>query len=91
MQSVGTKLRNKIKEILKNKLISTHFVEEEIIIDVKYVNDGTNRMMFIDNGAPKSIVSSKWLNGYLQDAKASEEEIKKTACARKFRMDKTVY
>ena len=42
-----------IKDILKNKLINTQFVEEEIVIDVKCVNDGTDRMMLIDNGAPK--------------------------------------
>ena len=34
---------------------------------------------------------SKWLNGYFQDAKVSEEEVKPKACARKFRMGKTVY
>ena len=53
------KSQNEMKEILKNKLISTQFVEEEIVIDVKYVNDGTDRMMLIDNGAPKLIVSSR--------------------------------
>ena len=34
------KSQNEIKEILKNKLISTQFVEEEIVIDVKYLNEG---------------------------------------------------
>ena len=38
-------------EIIKNKLISTQFVEEEIVIDVKYVNESMDRMMLIDNGA----------------------------------------
>ena len=61
------------------------------MIDVKYVNDGTDRMMLIDNGAPKLIVSFRWLNGYLKDANFSEEDVKKTACTRKFRMGKTVY
>ena len=61
------------------------------MIDVKFVNDGSDRMMLIDSGAQRSIVSSKLLNGYLQDAKVSEEEVKKKACARKFRMGKTVY
>ena len=75
-----------MKYFLKNKLINTQFVEEEIVIDVKYVNDGTDRMMLIDNGAPKLIVSSRWLNGYLQDAKVSEEDNKKNSCARKFRI-----
>ena len=84
-------LDKKIKDILKNMLINTQFVEEEIVIDVKYVNEGTDRMMLIDNGALKSIVSYRWLNGYLKNAKVSEEDVKKKSCARKFRMGKTVY
>ena len=80
-----------MKEILKNKLISTQFVEKEIVIHVKYVNNGTDRTMLLENVAPKLIVSSRWLNGYLKDAKVSEEDVKKKACARKFRMGKTVY
>ena len=82
---------NAIKEILKNKLISTQFVEEEIVIDVKYVNEGQVRVMFIDSGAPKSIVSSRWLEGYLKDAKVDEENVKRKDCAKRFRMGKTVY
>ena len=80
-----------MKEILKNKLISIQFVEEEIMLDVKYVNEGTERMMLIDNGAPKSMVSFTRLEGYLQDAKISQEEIKRENCARRFRMGLTVY
>ena len=85
------KAQNKMKDILKNKLISTQFVEEEIVIDVKFVNDSSERIMLLDNGALRSITSTKWFNGYLQDAKVSEEEVKKISCARKFRMGKTVY
>ena len=69
------KSKNKMKEILKTKLIRTKFVEEEIIINVKYINARAERMMLIDSGAPKSIVSKKWLEGYLQDAKVSEEVV----------------
>ena len=61
------KSQNEIKEILKDK----------IIIDVKYVNAGAKKMMLIDSGAPKSIVSNKWLEGYLKDAKVSDEDGKK--------------
>ena len=68
--------------MLKNKLIDTQFVEEEIVIDVKYVNAGADRMMLIDSGAPKSIVSSRWFEGYLRDAKVSEEDVKKKRCTR---------
>ena len=82
------KSQNEIKEILKNKLISTQFVEEEIVIDVKYVNEGQERMMLIDNGVPKSIVSSRWFDEYLQDTKVDEESVKRKSCARRFRMEK---
>ena len=61
------KAQNEMKKIL-NKLISTQFVEEEIVINVKYVNDGNDIIMLIDISAPKLIVSSKFLNSYLQDA-----------------------
>ena len=43
--------------MLKNKLVSTQFVEE-FVIDVKYVNAGAERMMLIDSGGPESIVRS---------------------------------
>ena len=71
------KAQNKIIYILKNKLISTQYVEEEIVIDVKFVNDGSDRRILIDIEGLRSIVSSKWLNVYLQDAKVTEEKVKK--------------
>ena len=71
------KAQNEMKEILQNKLIGTQFVEEEIVIDVKYVNSGAENMIWIDSGAPKSIISSRWLEGYLRDAKISKEYVKK--------------
>ena len=76
---------------MKNKLVNTQFVEEEIIVDVRYVNARAERMMLIDSGAPKSIVSSRWLEGYLRDGKVSNEDVKKGTCARRFRLGKTVY
>ena len=48
-----------MKEIQKNKLISMQLEAEEIVIDVKYVNEGQEIMMLIDNGVPKSIMSSR--------------------------------
>ena len=66
-------------------------MEEEIVIDIKYVNAGAERMMLIDSGAPKFIVSSRWLEGYLRDAKVSDEDVKKRSCARRFILGKTVY
>ena len=53
-----------------------------MIVDVKFVNAGAPRMMLIDSGAPKSVVSTEWIEGYLKDVKVSEEEIKKKTCNR---------
>ena len=50
-----------MKEILKGKLVNTQFVEEEMIVDVKFMNTGAPRMMLMDSGAPKSVVSKEWI------------------------------
>ena len=73
------------------KTINTQYVEEEIVIDVKYVNEGQERVMLIDSGAPKSIVSSRWFEGYLKDAKVDEKDVKRKDCTKRFRIGKTVY
>ena len=46
-----------MKEILKGKLVNTQFVEEEMIVDVKFMNAGAPRMMLMDSGSPNSVVS----------------------------------
>ena len=51
------KLIYEIKEMLKKKPINIQFVDEKIVIDVKYVDAGAERRMLIDGGAPKSSVS----------------------------------
>ena len=43
------------------KTINTQYVEEEILININHVSEGQERMMLIDSGAPKSIVSKKCL------------------------------
>ena len=80
-----------IKEMLKGKFVNTQFVEEEVIVDVKYVNAGAPRMMLIDSGAPKSVVSKEWIEGYLKDMKVCEDEIEKKSCCRRFRMGNMTY
>ena len=47
----------KLKEILKGKVINRHFVEEDVIVDVNLMNAGAPKMMLIDSGDPKSVVS----------------------------------
>ena len=37
-----------LKEILKGKVINGCFVEEDVIVDMKYMNAGAPRMMLID-------------------------------------------
>ena len=80
-----------LKEIIKGKVINGHFVEEDVIVDVKFLNAGASRMMLIDSGAPKSVVSREWIEGYLKDMKADESEIEKKSCCRRFRMGETTY
>ena len=76
---------------MKGKVINGHFVEEEVFIDVNFINDGAARMMLVDCGAPKSVVSREWIEGYLKDMKVDESEIKRKSCCRRFRMGETTY
>ena len=48
-------------------------------------------MMLGDCGAPKSVVSREWIEGYLKDMKVDESEIEKKSCCRRFRMGETTY
>ena len=80
-----------MKEMLKGKVISGHFVEEDVVIDVNLINDGAARMMLVDCGAPKSVVSREWIEGYLKDMKVDESEIERRSCCRRFRMGETTY
>ena len=80
-----------MKEVLKGKLVNTQFVEEEMIVDVKIMNAGAPRMILMDSGAPKSVVSKEWIEGYLNDMKVSEDEIQKKSCYTCFRMGETTY
>ena len=78
-----------IMEMLKT--INTQYVEEEILINVNYVSKGQERIMLIDSGAPRSIVSAGWFEEYLKDAKVDEKDVKRKDCTKRFRMGKTVY
>ena len=80
-----------IMELIKKSPVVTKFIEEEIVIDIKYVDKSVVDHMIIDSGAPVLIVSSKWLKKYLRDAKVEDEEVKKKSCARRFRLGKTLY
>ena len=55
------------------------------------MNAGAPRMMLINSGAPKSVVSKEWIEGYLKDMKVGEDEIEKKSCCRRFRMGEMTY
>merc|ERR1712105_60797 len=73
-QSVGG--IKKIEEMLKKVTINTQYVEEEIFIDIKYVQRETDNSMIIDSGAPVSLVSNAWLKNYMEEAKVGDESIR---------------
>merc|ERR1711905_36468 len=81
----------KIEEMLKKVTINTQFVEEEISIDIKYVQRETDNSMIIDSGAPVSLVSNAWLKNYMEEAKVGDESIKQESNSRRFRLGKTLY
>merc|ERR1712237_35299 len=81
----------KIEEMLKKVTINTQFVEEEISIDIKYVQRETENSMIIDSGAPVSLVSNAWLKNYMAEAKVGDERIKQESNSRRFRLGKTLY
>ena len=81
----------KLLEELKGKVISGHFVEEEVVIDVNYMNDRAARVKLVNCGAPKPVVSTGWIEGYLKDMKVDESDIERKSCCRRFRMGDTTY
>ena len=48
-------------------------------------------MILVDCGAPKSVVSREWIEGYLKDMKLHETEIKRRSYYKRFRMGETTY
>ena len=77
--------------MIKGKVINGHFVKEYVIVDVKFVNAEAPKMMLIDNGVPKSVVSRELIDRYLRDMKVNEEEIRRKSCYRRFKMGETTY
>ena len=46
-----------ILEILKKNNVNLKFVEEEIVVDDKFISESKGLQMIVDSGAPLSIVS----------------------------------
>ena len=78
-------------EMLKKNAINMKFVEEEIVIDVKFVDTCIGSRMIVDSGAPLSIVSSRWLKRYIEEAKVDEYVLEYKNCVTRFRLRKILY
>ena len=77
--------------MLKKAMTSAQYVEDEVLIDVKYVQKERENSMVIDSGAPVSLVSSTWLKNYIREAEVEDESIVKASRKKKFRLGKTPY
>merc|ERR1712105_438809 len=88
--SVKNSIKN-LEDMVKKLTIPTKFVEEEIFIDVKYVEKEIENLMIVDSGAPVSLMSSAWLQNYLKEAKVDLSEIERSSSNRRFRLGKTPY
>ena len=76
--AMKTSIKN-MEEMMKKLTINTQYVEEEIFIDVKYVEKDIENMMIIYSGAPVSLMSSNWFRNYLKEAKVDNEEVQKSS------------
>ena len=59
-------------EMLKKNPVNMNFIEEEIIIKVKFEDVNIRTRMIIDRGAPLSTVSSNWLKRYVEENKVDD-------------------
>ena len=67
---------NKIMEMLKKSLVNMKFVEEEILVDVKFVDARKGTRMIVDSGAHLSLLSLSWLKRYQEENQVDEREMK---------------
>ncbi len=86
-------MKLQLKEIIEklDKVKESHFVEEEYIMNVRYVNEARGMQMIVDSGAPVSIATSKWMEKYLKEMEVNKDEIKERESNRKFKMGENVY
>merc|ERR1712115_212034 len=65
-----------LKEILEkiDKVKESHFVEEEYIMNVRYVNETKGIQMIVDSGAPVSLATSKWMEKYLNEMEVDRND-----------------
>ena len=51
------------------------FVEEEIVVDVKFVSETEGFKVIVDSGESLSIVSGKCMKKYIEEKVVSENEL----------------
>ena len=71
---------DKIMEMLKKSPINMKFMEEEIVVDVKFVDVRKGTIMTVDSGAPLSLVSLSWLKRYQKENQGDDREMKYRNC-----------
>ena len=64
-----------ILEMLKKSPLKLNFVEEEILVDVRFVSETGGLKMIVDSGAPLSVVSEKWMRKYINEKVVDENEL----------------
>ena len=64
-----------ILEMLKKSPVNMKFVEEEIVVDIKFMSETRGSKMIIDSRAPLSIVSEKWLKKYIEEKAVNENDL----------------
>ena len=67
------------------------YMEEEIVVDVKFVDTRRGTKMIVDILAPLSLVSMSWMKRYQEENQVDEKEMKYRNCVRRFRLGKTLY
>ena len=62
-------MENRIDELTEvvNKSVRINFVEENLVIDVRFVNETSGIKMIVDSGAPYSITSTKFMNIHMEE------------------------
>ena len=77
--------------MLKKSPLKLNFVEEEILVDVRFVSETGGLKILVDSGAPLSVVSEKWMKKYINEKVVDEKELEYRNCVRRVRFGENVY
>ena len=71
-------LKEVSEQVKKLVAVSTKYVEEEIVIDIKFIEKDVENTMVIDSRAPIFLVNKAWFEKNMEVAKIDEEEVKRS-------------